>query len=250
VSELGLGAPPREGHPNSQAHAVEKAVIDIVMTRSRVAVLILVLSLFLSSCSAPAVGTPLPAATRLSSSSTTAPVATAALAGSPKAATRAPVPTQTPAAVQGSQRPAQISLVPQAPVVEGAAPVAVDIVLDDLVDLYGAEVHLTFDPAIIQVQDVDAGMPGTQIKPGSAFGQGTSFVALNRADNAAGKIDFAVTLLNPAEPLQGKVVLATFTVQAAKAGSTDLKFVQVLLADRQANALPLVSKGLTLSAKP
>jgi hypothetical protein len=138
----------------------------------------------------------------------------------------------------------------QSSVIGSATPVAVDIVLDGVENLYGAEVHLAFDPAILQVQDADPGTPGEQIAPGKAFGKSSSFVALNRIDNNQGTIDLAVTLVNPAEPLQGRIVLATFGVLAAKAGSAEIRFAQVLLADRNANALKVVSSGITLEARP
>jgi len=132
----------------------------------------------------------------------------------------------------------------------GSSPLRVDIVLDNVVDLYGAEVHLRFDPAILQVQDADSNTPGEQIAPGEEFSKGRGFVALNRFDNKRGTIDLAATLVNPAEPLQGRLVLASFAVVGVKAGDTEVRFSRVLLADRNANALRVISESLTLSAKP
>ena len=124
------------------------------------------------------------------------------------------------------------------------------MVLENLVDLYGAEVHLAFDPALVKIADSDPDFPGVQISPGSAFPRGSSFVALNQVDNGQGTIDFAVTLLNPAKPIHGRIVLASFSLQGLKSGSADVRFAQVLLADRDGNPLRVASEGITLSVKP
>ena len=202
-----------------------------------IAVLALVLSLLLISCSVYEAATPI----------------TVKVTASPWPAT----PTISATAVQATPTPqgggrssARASLEAEASSVESSTPLAVDIVLDNVVDLYGAEVHLAFDPAIIQVQDADSEASGEQIALGKAFSKSKSFVALNNIDNKRGTIDLAVTLVNPAEPLQGRLVLATFSVFAARAGSADIRFTRILLADRNANALKVVSEGLTLSAKP
>jgi hypothetical protein len=129
-------------------------------------------------------------------------------------------------------------------------PSEVVIILDDVKDLYGVEVHLTFDPAIVQVEDLDPGFPGIQLTAGKAFSAGSSFVALNRANNDTGTIDFAVTLFKPAEPLQGNVEVASFSFIAVKPGSADIDFAQVLLADKDANPLAVVSEGVMIRVKP
>lgn len=150
---------------------------------------------------------------------------------------------------KGSVPAAQVILEPRASEI-GSSPVAVDIVIENVNGLYGVEVHLVFDPAVVQVQDADPNTPEEQIAPGPPFHQGNSFVALNRADNKAGTVDFAVALLNPALPLQGRVVVATFHVVAAKAGVTEVKFAEALLASRDGEALESVSRGIALNARP
>ncbi len=126
----------------------------------------------------------------------------------------------------------------------------IDIVLDGLKDLYGAEVHLTFDPSVVQVHDADPDLPGTQVRPGAAFSKVSSFVALNRVDNQRGTIDFAVTLLGDTRPLQGRIVLASFELLAIKEGTTEIGFAKVLLADPHARLLRVVSDGIALEVEP
>ena len=157
--------------------------------------------------------------------------------------------TEMPPSEQGAH-PARAHLDSAAASVALSKPSEVVIILDDVKDLYGVEVHLTFDPTIVQVEDLDPGFPGIQVTAGKAFSSGSSFVALNRANNDTGTIDFAVTLFKPAEPLQGNVEVASFSCVAVKPGSTGIDFAQVLLADKDANPLPVVSEGITIRVKP
>jgi hypothetical protein len=104
------------------------------------------------------------------------------------------------------------------------------LMVENAQDLYGAEFHLTFDPNVVEVVDADAAKPGLQIQSGDWLTN--TFVAVNQTDNAAGKIDYAVTLLNPAPPMSGSGVLAVITFKAKANGNTVLKIDKALLATR------------------
>lgn len=132
----------------------------------------------------------------------------------------------------------------------GGKGVLVEIVLDQVENLYGAEVHLVFDPTVVQVEDADPDFPGVQLAPGLAFPKGRSFAALNRADNDKGTIDFAATLLNPAPPIEGDTMIASFVLLPAKATATEIRVVQVLLADRNGNPLRVATESLHLDVRP
>jgi len=103
-------------------------------------------------------------------------------------------------------------------------------------NLYGLEVHLSFDPALVEVVDADPAKPGVQIGGGDFLPNG--FVAVNNADNATGRIDYAVTLLNPAEPVSGEGVLAAITFEGKANGSSPLKIDKAILASREASEIP------------
>ncbi len=77
--------------------------------------------------------------------------------------------------------------------------------------------------------DADAGTDGTQIALGSFLSN--DFVAQNIADNAAGKVDFGVSQMSPHGPVSGNGVLAKITFRAKAAGTANLAFSSVLLAD-------------------
>ncbi len=111
----------------------------------------------------------------------------------------------------------------------------VSIVIAEAQDLYGVEFHLTFDPNIVEVVDADASQPGIQIQPGDWLEN--TFVAVNRADNATGKIDYAVTLLNPAPPVSGSGSIGLITFKAKSNGVSPLKIEKAILATREAQEI-------------
>ncbi len=106
---------------------------------------------------------------------------------------------------------------------------------DAVQNMYGVEFHLTFDPNIVQVVDADASKPGVQLQPGD-FLQG-GFAAVNKADNVAGTIDYAATLLNPAPPQSGGGVIATITFKAKANGTSPLKVTKAIFATRKAEEI-------------
>jgi LysM repeat protein len=108
------------------------------------------------------------------------------------------------------------------------ATTTVDIRIENVSDLFGAEVHLTFDPALLEGVDADAGTAGVQIQPGAFLSP--DFTAQNDVDQAAGKIDFAISQMAPHGPVSGSGVLATITFKGKAAGTSPINFVNVILA--------------------
>jgi Cohesin domain len=112
---------------------------------------------------------------------------------------------------------------------------SLSIRVDNVESMYGLEVHLTFDPNVVQVVDSDPSKAGVQLKPGDWLKGG--FIAVNKADNAKGTIDYAITLLNPAPPVSGSGVVATITFQAKNSGTSPLKIIKAILATREAKEI-------------
>ncbi len=113
----------------------------------------------------------------------------------------------------------------------------VSVRIEDVSDLYGVELHLSFDPQVIEVVD-----PKLQV--GDWFKDG--FTAVNKIDNTAGKIDFAATLLNPQAPIAGSGVVLTFTVQGKTIGSGTIHVDQGLLASRDGKEIPSAWQNTTV----
>ena len=209
--------------------------------KNKLFVIVLLFSSFLlSSC----VGRGLPTATAVPTRGARISESTATL--SPSGAPETPKPDKTATAPETSFSGAR-ALLDTRPARESL--IEVEVLLQDVVNLYGVEVHLTFDSSIIDVKDANEKKAGVQVTPEEAFAD-EGFVALNQVDNDEGTIDFAATLLNPAKPLQGEVKVASFVVEGLEVGSSDIAFSEILLADRQANSMPVVSEGITIEIKP
>lgn len=94
----------------------------------------------------------------------------------------------------------------------------VSFAVEDIANLYGADVRAKFDPAALEVVDADEGKPDTQIVPGAFLKP--DFVVRAIADNAAGTIWYANTQVSPTLPVSGSGVLFT-AVFRAKSDVTD-----------------------------
>ena len=119
---------------------------------------------------------------------------------------------------------------------EGADTVTVAIRIENATRLYGAEVHLAFDPTHLEVQDADPDTEGVQIQAGSF--PSPDFVVQNQADNNKGTIDYAVTQMAPREAVDGSGILATVTVKGKDKGPASLTFVEAMLANPDGQEIP------------
>ncbi len=131
---------------------------------------------------------------------------------------------------------AAITLWPPNGEIQGCENFDVEIWINDVTDLYGADVRLTFDPALVEVVDADGNASGVQIANGG-FLQNT-FTAVNETDNTLGTIEYAVTQLNPQPPANGSGVLAVITFKAKAVGSSPLTFTFAQLATRDGEEIP------------
>lgn len=97
----------------------------------------------------------------------------------------------------------------------------VDIYVENVVDLYGGDVRLSFDPTLLQVVDNDPNANGIQILLLDEF-ISPDFVVRKNADNTVGTIWYAATQVNPSQPVSGSGPLARITFQAVQTGTFTL----------------------------
>ena len=110
------------------------------------------------------------------------------------------------------------------------------VVLADAQNVYGIDVSATFDPQLVEVVDADPAKEGVQATPG-AFPK-PDFVARNVADNQAGTLRYAVTQVNPTEPVSGSGVIFTVQFRAkAPSGQSAFTIASVDLTDLDGIAL-------------
>ena len=110
---------------------------------------------------------------------------------------------------------------PTNPVTSVGNVVDVDIQLDDVTDVYGAEMALSFNPTLVKVI-------GAQLTPGTC--PQPNFVPTNTADNTAGTINYAATQLSPTAACNGGVV-ATITFECIAEGVSPVTFGDTLISD-------------------
>ena len=113
--------------------------------------------------------------------------------------------------------------------------ITVTVRISDVVNLYGVQLDVNFDPTALQVVDLDAGTQGIQIE--SAECPVANFVLSNSADNSAGTIAYAVTQLNPTPPVNGNCSVANIRFKTTKEMTTTLSFSEAILSDPDGTAI-------------
>jgi hypothetical protein len=96
----------------------------------------------------------------------------------------------------------------------------VKVHVSDIKDLAVAELHLRFNPDVLEVVDADLSLPDIQISPGD-FPSGAGIIK-NRADNQTGEIDFTSYLLSGA--VSGTGVLSVISFRAKAIGACEISF--------------------------
>ncbi len=136
------------------------------------------------------------------------------------------------------------------PVVGGEFTVAVRV--EGAPTIYGADVLLTFDPALLEVVDADGKAAGIQLKPGDFIDANKSFYLQHGADNQKGTVDYALALLNPAPPAAGDGLLVEITFRVKAAGPTQIALTEGEFGTQTGETLrpTLASLNLNLLTEP
>ena len=143
------------------------------------------------------------------------------------ACTPAEAPNIAPSATPASGTVVRFDA-PSTPVAVGST-FTVKVQLDQVKGLVGDDVRISYDPAVLEVQDADPAKSGIEVALGTFLKP--DFVAQNLVTAEQGKINFVVAQLSPNQPVSGSGILATVTFKAKAAGSSPLTFDLVNLAD-------------------
>ncbi len=112
--------------------------------------------------------------------------------------------------------------------------IAVEVV--DIQELFGMEIEMTFDPAVLEVQDADPELAGVQISLGDFLDPG--FVIVNQVDNETGVLRLAMTQLYPSTPKSGTGNLIVVSFRGKQIGAqSELNLVSVKLASNTGNEI-------------
>jgi hypothetical protein len=135
-------------------------------------------------------------------------------------------PTLTPVST------AAIAVLPPHMEFELGTSVSVQVVVSDVVNLYGVDFKLSFDPALVQVVDADSDKAGVQITLGDFLSP--DIVPAHVVDNAAGTIEIAFAQKAPSLPATGTGTIATIMFTGTDPGLSLLTFDSVQLSNSDA----------------
>jgi len=83
--------------------------------------------------------------------------------------------------------------------------------------IYGADIRLSFDPAMLEVVEMEAG---------SFIDREQGLILQEGHDNQKGSVDYALALRHPAPPVEGAGTLLSVTFQAKSAGQASVRLEQ------------------------
>lgn len=153
----------------------------------------------------------------------------------------------TPVSVLAQGR-TQVYLLPPSDALTTGQPVTIDIIADGVSNLYGAEIHVRFDPTLLRLEDADPQQDGVQLAPGTLLDPGQGFVVANQSDNQAGTAVFAITLVNPAQPVEGSGVIAQLTMVPLQPGPLRVELESAKLVTRDLQSLDVSLSSLEVQA--
>ena len=149
----------------------------------------------------------------------------------------------------GDDDPAIVRCEPYVVTGPATTTLTVDLYVENAVNLYGADIRITFDTTAAQVVDADPAMPGVQIQPLADF-LVPGFVIRKEADNVTGLIWYAVTQINPSPPVTGSGALARVTFQPQSTAAFTVPVTNHQLAAPGGEPLPSVAEACTVVFQP
>lgn len=138
--------------------------------------------------------------------------------------------------------PATVAAAPEVVELAAGSTAQIALTVTDVRDLYGFDLALEFDPAVVEVVDADTALDGTQVGFGTLLDAG--FVIRNTADNQLGRVHFVMTQLSPSPSKTGSGTLLVLTLRGKQAGATSpLTPVRARLAGPQGNEILSTAVG-------
>lgn len=169
------------------------------------------------------VSAPQPAATPPAAPGTPAP----ATAGPPAA------PSATTAPVQTSEKPTKLRFEPGTITVKAGDTATVGLVVEDVKDLYSVPVLITFNPAVVMVEEV---------RQGGFLSGGTQPVALvQRVDKERGQAIISAARPPNTGGVSGTGTILGIVLRGVAKGTSNLSIVQASARDSQQKPIPIVS---------
>ncbi len=127
-------------------------------------------------------------------------------------------------------------ILPASGVVAPGETVTMEIVVQDVRDLYGVDFGLSFNAAKLEAQNVTAGEFLAPV-----------FEAQKTMDNRTGQVRYVFALMGPVPPVSGSGVLARVVFRGLQAGESVVTFERLLLANDAAEEIPATWSGAVIA---
>lgn len=154
----------------------------------------------------------------------------------------------TDIATAAPDAPTKVSISPPVQSAKSGERFDVDVLVQNVTNLYGVDLRIEFDPAVLRVVDANADTPGVQIQNGDFLDSSRAFVVPQQVDNEHGTIQYGFTQLSPATPRSGDGRLAriTFEVIRDRGGLTPITLRAASLLDSNAELIPATLQSGTV----
>jgi hypothetical protein len=103
----------------------------------------------------------------------------------------------------------------------------IPVQIENVTDLFAIDFQMTFDPAILTVEDADPSATGIQIAQAKFLDPG--MVLFNEVDNTQGTIRFVTSQISPSVAKSGSGNLFVIYFRGIKEGTSDLKITNLQL---------------------
>lgn len=125
----------------------------------------------------------------------------------------------------------------------------VDIRINDVENLFGVDIRVSFDANVLEVVDADANAASVNITPGDlpAVANNQGMIQTNRADNDSGIVSYAAIRVNPAPAQSGNGVIAQINFKGKASGSSAITLESVMLANASAGPIAADLSNGTIS---
>jgi hypothetical protein len=141
---------------------------------------------------------------------------------------------------------ASLSFSPGPATIHGCETIPVEVWVNNVAALYGADVKVSFDKDVLEVVDANLAKPGIQVQDGSFLSP--DFVVHDEADNTAGILEYAISQAAPSLPVSHSGVLFTIRFRPrSSATASALHFTQAELTDLDGLLLPVTLENNTVT---
>lgn len=107
---------------------------------------------------------------------------------------------------------------------ETGQPYTVTIRLDNVPEVWVADLQISYDPTLLYVMGTKAGSP---VQQGDLFSAESSIVARNLVQGS--ELIYTLSMLAPADPASGSGIVGTFQIVPLAAGTTQIRFTRAEL---------------------